>query len=372
MNESSVPPGHAAVPGKYQPGTKYNRTLDWNALLGFAKEKEATDILFSNGRVFMRLGRDVLPYEAPVLTTEQYKDDVLSLLPGLRHFDELNGPDGATDFAVTIAERRLRVNVYQDSTGLNAALRPLPDKVFAAEKLGLSSKIMQVVVTNKQGLIIVAGPTGSGKSSTISALIEHINVTFPYNIITIEDPVEFMYTPAKSVIQQREVGDHVVSFDRALRSAMRQNPDVIVVGEIRDYATVKAAMQAAETGHLVFATLHTKRVFTTVSRIIEMAPGNEKGELRSVLANNLIMIMCQRLLKRSGGGIIACREIYLQNHAGSNAIRSEREKELNNIMLTKRSEGQIDWDTALNELVKGGHVAAAEAARYRDEVQATT
>lgn len=361
-SDSFLPPLKTA----YTRPQNFTPKLDWVELLRFSLEKEATDILFSRGRIYMRINRDVTLYEAWAPDADEYRDTLLAMCPSDHNIDEINGSDGAADFAITVGERRLRANVFTDIHGLNAALRPLPLGVYSMEKLGLSPKVVNVVTQSKAGgLILVTGPTGSGKSTTIQALIEHLNVTGAFNIITIEDPVEFVFTPAKSIIAQREVGGQVGSFDRALRSAMRENPDIIVIGEVRDYATVKAAMQAAETGHLVFATLHTKRVYSTVSRIVEMAPSAEKGDLRNLLANNLIMVMCQRLIKRQMGGIVACREIMIQNVAGANAIRSEREKELTNIMLTNRKEGMVDWETALEELVKGGFVSATEAAKYK-------
>ena len=357
-------------PIKYVENPEFKVLVDWDACLAHIVDKSVTDVLFNAQRqsMYLRIQRDVIPYEGwTAASPEEYRDTVLSLLNTPRQLSDLNGPDGSVDFATVIGGRRFRVNVYQCGMGINAALRPLPFEVFPMEKLGISQQIVQFVTNTKSGLILVTGPTGSGKSVTISALIDHLHQNYSYNIITIEDPVEFIYSTGKGLMAQREVGGQVIAFDRALRSAMRQNPDIIVVGEIRDLETLRAAMQASETGHLVFATLHTTRVFTTISRVVEMAPANERGQMRSVLANNLQMVMCQRLMKRQGGGIIACREILLQTVAGSNAIRSEKEKELTNIALTNRDKGMIDWESALNGLVKSGMVHKTEAERYRTE-----
>ena len=195
----------------------------------------------------------------------------------------LEQKSGATDFSVIIAQKRLRAHVFKERTGVSAALRPLPDRAFPAARIGISQQLLEKTRSSRQGLILVTGPSGCGKSTTVNTLVEHINQTRTDHILTIEDPIEFVYTPAKCAIEQRELGAHVDSFVNAVRSAVRANPDVIVVGEVRDYETMRAVLQAAETGHLVFATMHTKRVYNTISRMIGMAPAGEKEGAFAVL-----------------------------------------------------------------------------------------
>jgi twitching motility protein PilT len=338
------------------------------ALLEEAFMRKATDIHFCGGRILLRCSGEMLASEMfPEVPALEYRHLLESLLPGERQRLELAGRDGATDFAVTIEGRRVRVNIFRVAGGLSAALRPLPAHVMTPEESGVSDPVLKLVGSSRQGLVLVTGPSGSGKSSTIATLIEHLNAHRAYNIITIEDPIEHLFTPRRSIFSQREVGEHVGGFDRALRSALRENPDVIYVGEIRDHATMSTAMQAAETGHLVFATLHTTRVYTTVARLIEMAPGDERDEVRSRLANNLLLCVCQRLLRRTGGGVVACREVLMQHPAAATAIRTGRERDLNHVMLTHRHEGMMDWNGALRDLDLKGWVDASDARQYQTE-----
>jgi twitching motility protein PilT len=206
------------------------------------------------------------------------------------------------------------------------------------------------VRASRQGLILVTGPSGCGKSTTVNCLVDHINQTRRDHILTMEDPIEFIYTPARSAIDQREMGEHFDTFAAAIRSAVRSNPDVIVVGEVRDYETARAVLQAAETGLLVFATLHTKRVYNTISRLIGMSPAEEKEDIRSTLANNLLMIISQLLLKRVGGGRVAAREIMIQTDSTANLIRESKEKTIEGVLATHREQGMINLTSSLKNL----------------------
>ena len=267
----------------------------------------------------------------------------------------LAGPEGAADFAVTVNGQRLRVNVYRWHEGLGAALRPLPQSVPDADILGIPTHIPELILRMQRGLVLVNGPTGSGKSTTLNCLIECINVHRLDNIITIEEPIEYLYQPKRSTIRQREVGRDVNSFSEALRSALRQNPNVIVVGEIRDYQTLQAALQGAETGHLVFGTLHTSDASSTVSRIINMAPSSEEREIRSVLAASLRLVICQRLYKRCDEpGRVAGREVLINNTAIAALIREGKDHQISSALTTHRKEGMSDWRSSLNELYQAG------------------
>ena len=310
-----------------------------------ASAVDASDILLSqNSQLFFRVDGEVQPQgDSPIFISDLYR-----LVPRLE--EALKRKSGAVDVAVVIAGKRFRATVYKERTGISAALRPIPDKIIPAGKLGIDSSLLGKVKAWRQGLILVTGPSGCGKSTTVNCLVDHINQTRRDHILTIEDPVEFIYTPARSVIDQREMGEHFDTFPGAIRSAVRANPDVIVVGEVRDYETVRAVLQAAETGHLVFATLHTKRVYNTISRLIGMAQAQENDDIRSTLANNLLMIICQLLLKRVGGGRVAAREIMIQTDSSANLIREGKEKTIEAVLATHREEGMINLTSSIRAL----------------------
>lgn len=219
------------------------------------------------------------------------------------------------------------------------------------------------------GRFLLGDFTVTHNSSTICSMIEYLNEKFPYNIITIEDPVEYIFSRKKALIRQREIGDSTDSFNTALRHSLRQNPDIIFIGEIRDYETAKIALQAADTGHLVFATLHTRRVYSTISRLLEMAPAESQNEMRSVLSNSLLMVMCQRLLKKRTGGLVPAREIMISNVAVASLIKSGKEKSISSVLITKQTEGMMEWQKALDILVEQGEVDRDEAKKYEDETE---
>lgn len=314
-------------------------------------QKKASDILFSKGKINARASSDVIPYELWVPTPEEYDQMLFYTLPQSTYYKtSLEGPVGAADYAFKVGDTRYRGSICRELDGYSAACRPLPKRAYRPAEIGLDMKIVRMVSQMTKGLVLVTGPTGSGKSSTICALIEYLNENYKYKMITLEDPIEYIFTPLKSIIDQREVGTHVDSYASGVRTAMRQAPNVIFVGEIRDLETVMAAMQAAETGHLVFATLHTEQVFATIMRIVDIAPHEKKDEVRAVLAHTLRMIIGQRLLRKVGGGVVAAREIYINIPAGETQIRRSGEKGLISVMQTNRTMGMVDWDTALKEL----------------------
>ena len=322
--------------------------LYWKKLLAKAKELNATDIHFSNPKICMRLKTLIVP-------VNEKQDQYLPILhyfmdeTHLKTLEEL----GEVDFAASHDGHRLRCNVYKSIKGHCGSFRPLPTESYPIEKMMLSKEIIDLTTKSNQGLVLVAGPTGSGKSTLLCSILDYINANYAHKIVTLEDPIEFIFEDKKSIIDQREIGPHTKGFHEALRAAMRQNPNVIFVGEIRDYATALTAMHAAETGHLVFSTLHIKRVANTISRIIEMAPANGRGEIRSIIANNVLAVICQRLLPRKDGtGIIPCREILVMNPAASSYIKEGKEKSLPSVMNSNREKGMIDWDNAIGNLLK--------------------
>jgi twitching motility protein PilT len=306
---------------------------------------DASDILLSqNTQLYFRVDGEVQPQGSCPNFISQLCRFTPRLEEGLHH------KSGAVDLPVVIAGQRFRATVYKEKTGLSAALRFIPDKVIPAAQLGIDSSLLGKVKAFRQGLILVTGPSGSGKSTTVNCLVDHINQTRRDHILTIEDPIEFIYTPAMSAIDQREMGEHFDTFSAAMRSAVRSNPDVIVVGEVRDYETARAVLQAAEAGLLVFATLHTKRVYNTISRLIGMSPAEEREDIRSTLANNLLMIISQLLLKRVGGGRVAAREIMIQTDSTANLIRESKEKTIDGVLTTHREEGMINLTSSLKTL----------------------
>ena len=306
---------------------------------------DASDILLSqNTQLFFRVDGEVQSQGAcPEFISELHR-----LVPKLDK--ALQHKSGAVDLPADIAGQRFRATVYKERTGISAALRLIPDKIIPAVKLGIDSSLLIKVNACRHGLILVTGPSGCGKSTTVNCLVDHINQTRRDHILTFEDPIEFIHTPARSAIEQREMGEHFDSFSAAIRSAVRANPDVIVVGEVRDYETARAVLQAAETGLLVFATLHTKRVYNTISRLIGMSPAEEKEEIRSTLANSLLLVISQLLLKRAGGGRVAAREIMIQTASTANLIREGKEKAIEGVLATHREEGMINMTSSIKEL----------------------
>jgi twitching motility protein PilT len=306
---------------------------------------ETSDILLSqNTQLFFRVDGEVQPQG----TCPDFISELQRLVPKLE--EALQHQSGAVDLPADIAGRRFRATVYKERTGISAALRFIPDKVIPAAQLGIDSSLLEKVQACRQGLILVTGPSGSGKSTTVNCLVDHINQTRRVHILTIEDPIEFIYTPARSAIEQREMGEHFDTYAAAIRSAVRANPDVIVVGEVRDYPTARAVLQAAETGLLVFATIHTKRAYNTISRLIGMSPAEEKEDIRSTLANNLLLIISQLLLKRAGGGRVAAREIMIQTDSTANLIREGKEKAIEGVLATHRQEGMILLTSSIKAL----------------------
>ncbi len=256
---------------------------------------------------------------------------------------------------------RFRVNIYKDRGNLAGAFRIIPMKTPTIEEMGLP-KVLGDLCDKPRGLILVTGPTGSGKSTTLAAMVHKINLEQEQHIITIEDPVEFVHNHIKSIVNQREVGTDTKAFANALRAAMREDPDVILVGEMRDLDTMQNAIRAAETGHLVFATLHTNSASSTVDRIVDSFPAEQQEQIRLMLSNSLQAIMCQQLLPRaSGKGRIAAMEILLGTPAVRNLIRESKSHQLTSTIQTSGSIGMQTMDQHLKELYQNGMVTYDDA-----------
>jgi twitching motility protein PilT len=266
-----------------------------------------------------------------------------------------------TDFAYEIAGlARFRANVFKDRHGAGAVFRVIPAEILTAEQLGLSPHVLALCQL-KKGLVLVTGPTGSGKSTTLCAMIDHINKTRADHIITIEDPIEFVHQNQKCLLNQREVHTHTRSFKDALRAALREDPDVILVGELRDLETIAIAIETAETGHLVFGTLHTSTAASTVDRVIDQFPADRQAQIRVMLSESLKGVIAQTLCRKKGGGRVAALEVLMVNSAISNLIRESKTFQIPSMMQTGRGQGMVSLNDALNDLVKKGLVTPEEA-----------
>jgi len=266
-----------------------------------------------------------------------------------------------TDFAYEIAGlARFRANIFMDRHGVGAVFRVIPSKILSAETLGLSPHVLNLC-SLKKGLVLVTGPTGSGKSTTLCAMIDYVNRMRADHIITIEDPIEFVHQNQKCLINQREVHTHTRSFKDALRAALREDPDVILVGELRDLETIAIAIETAETGHLVFGTLHTTTAASTVDRVIDQFPADRQSQIRVMLSESLRGVIAQTLCKKVGGGRVAALEVLIANGAISNLIREGKTFQINSMMQVGRATGMVTLNDALAELVKKGLITPEEA-----------
>ena len=266
------------------------------------------------------------------------------------------------DFSFTIPNlARFRVNAFNQERGAAAAFRTIPSRVLSLEALECP-KIFTDIVEQPRGIVLVTGPTGSGKSTTLAAMIDHINDNEYAHILTVEDPIEFVHEPKRCLINQREVFRDTLSFDNALRSALREDPDVILVGELRDLETIRLALTAAETGHLVFGTLHTSSAAKTVDRIIDVFPAAEKEMVRSMLSESLRAVISQTLLKtKDGSGRVAAHEIMIGTPAIRNLIRENKVAQMYSSIQTGQSHGMQTLDQCLTDLVRRNIIAASEA-----------
>lgn len=264
------------------------------------------------------------------------------------------------DFSFGYRAMRFRANVFFERGNMAAALRLIPKDIKTLAELGLPTTLERFTLPS-QGLVLMAGPTGHGKTTTTAALIKHINDTRRAHIITIEDPIEYLFEHNKCIIQQREIGSDSLSFGKALRSALREDPNIVVLGEMRDLETIEAALTVAETGHLVFATLHTNNAAQTADRIIDVFPTHQQAQVRTQLADVLVGIISQRLVPRAKGGRIAAVEVLIANSAVRNVIREGKTHQLNNIIQISAAEGMITLDKVLAELVSKGEVTIDDA-----------
>jgi twitching motility protein PilT len=307
----------------------------------------------------LRIDGDMKPEPLiPALPPGVLEEHLFEIMPARnkKEFEETND----TDFAYEMPGARLRCNVFRDRRGPGAVFRKIPTKILSAKDLNLPSSVTDLGKL-KKGLVLVTGPTGSGKSTTLAALVDWVNANRSDHIITVEDPIEFVHEPKKCLIHQRQVGEHTQSFARALRAALREDPDIVLVGEMRDLETVAIAIETAETGHLVFGTLHTTTAASTVDRIIDQFSADRQDQIRTMLSESLKGVVSQTLCKKKGGGRVAALEILLSTTAIANAIRERKTHQIPSMMQTSRGLGMRTLNDALAELVKTGLVVPEEA-----------
>lgn len=345
---ASLPPSRA-VPQHID--ELFHQMLDMKASDLHLKSGKAPMVRVDGSMAFMP-GRETI--EGSVLF-----DMLHTIMPekNIEEFKETND----TDFGYELGERsRMRCNVFRDLAGIGAVFRQIPTKILTAEQLGLPPVVLNFCDFDK-GLVLVTGPTGSGKSTTLAAMINYINENRDDHLITIEDPVEFVHKDKQCHINQREVGTHTKGFKNALRAALREDPDIVLVGEMRDLETVAIAIETAETGHLVFGTLHTNTAPSTIDRLIDQFPADRQQQVRTMLSESLKGVVAQTLLKKKGGGRVAALEILVVTSAISNLIREGKTFQIPSIMQTGRALGMQTLNDALLELVKSDTVEAQEA-----------
>ena len=340
---------------------------DLNEILIQSVKESASDIHLTSGRAPSYRVDGVL---APIMgerLTPQMLEDILLPLIDKRHREELE-ETGQTDFAYAISGvGRFRVNVFKQRGTLAAVMRSLPFNIPEPEDLGIPREVVEMT-SRKRGLVLVTGPTGSGKSTTLASLIHVINRTYPYHIITLEDPIEYLHRHDKSVVNQREIGSDSTDYAQALRAALREDPYVILVGEMRDLETISTAITAAETGHLVFSTLHTIGADKTIDRIIDVFPPNQQQQVRIQLASVLECIVSQQLLKKAdGSGRVAALEVLFANNAVRNLIRESKTYQIPSVMQTNKRGGMQTMDDALYDLFMRKVIDADTAVTYAQE-----
>jgi twitching motility protein PilT len=333
-------------------------------ILKIVKEQGASDLHMASGsKPMLRMGNELQPVDYGELTPELNRKLLYELMSPSQaaQFEREKEIDFAHEIKGVV---RLRCNIFEQRNGIAAVFRLIPTEVLSAEQLNLPPSILKFCDLDR-GLVVVTGATGSGKSTTLAAMIDAINEKDKGHILTIEDPVEFVHKNKSCLVTQREVGGTTKTFTAALKSALREDPDVILVGEMRDLETIKLAITAAETGHLVFGTLHTNSAAGTVDRIIDVFPADQQQQIRVMLAESLKGVVAQRLLKRkSGKGRAAAFEILKVTPAISNMIREGKTFQIASAIQIGRKDGMITLDQSLEELVRTGVVDASEAAKH--------
>ncbi|MDF1587643.1 MAG: type IV pilus twitching motility protein PilT [Gammaproteobacteria bacterium] len=334
--------------------------MDITELLTFSAKNNASDLHLSAGEPPMiRVDGDVKKINLPAMEHKEVHAMVYDIMNDKQRkdFEEFL----ETDFSFEIPNlARFRVNAFNQNRGAAAVFRTIPSTVLTLEQLG-APDIFKQIADNPRGIVLVTGPTGSGKSTTLAAMVDYRNEKDNEHILTIEDPIEFVHKSKKCLVNQREVHRDTLGFSEALRSALREDPDIILVGELRDLETIRLALTAAETGHLVFGTLHTSSAAKTIDRIIDVFPAAEKDMVRSMLSESLRAVISQTLMKKVGGGRIAAHEIMIGTPAIRNLIREDKVPQMYSAIQTGGAVGMQTLDQNLQDLIRRGQVTKSEA-----------
>lgn len=343
-------------------------SYEMNDLLELVVDQNASDLHCQVGQPpTLRLSGSMVPIEGPNLTPTDTEKLVLSITPD--HHVQALKLNGGSDFGFAYQDRaRFRVSILKAKGSYGLVLRQIPNRMFGLRDIGLPDKIKELLY-RPRGLILVTGPTGSGKSTTLASMVNYINENRDGHIITIEDPIEYYHPHKRCIVTQREIGVDVPSFSEAIRRALRQDPDIILVGEMRDLETIEAAISAAETGHLVFGTLHTNSAAKTIDRIVDAFPANMKEMIRTQLATSVVGVISQVLCKKIGGGRIAGYEIMINTTSIGALIRENKTFRIPSDIQTGANLGMITMDTHLMSLVNRELVAADEAVEKAQDPQ---
>ena len=333
--------------------------MDITELLDFSVKHNASDLHLSAGvSTMVRIDGEVRKLGVPALSHADVHRLVFEIMNDSQRgeFEEKL----EVDFSFELPNvGRFRVNAFNQARGCSAVFRSIPVEIPTLGQLG-APEIFEKIANYEKGLVLVTGPTGSGKSTTLAAMVDYVNRNHNKHILTIEDPIEFVHTNNKCLVNQREVHRDTHSFKAALRSALREDPDVILVGELRDQETISLALTAAETGHLVFGTLHTSSAAKTIDRIIDVFPGSDKSMVRSMLSESLRSVIAQKLLKRVGGGRVACHEIMMATPAIRNLIREDKVAQMYSIIQTGAAHGMQTMEQNAKQLMAQGLVDSEE------------
>jgi twitching motility protein PilT len=340
-----------------------------NTLLDHVIEHSASDLhLQVHQQPMLRVSGGLRAVEGPALTSDDTEALMAAITPA--NCQEQLKQCGGADFGFSYRnDVRFRVNVMRAKGSYGMVLRQIPKDLLSFEQIGLPA-VIKNLITRPRGLILVTGPTGSGKSTTLASMVDWINENLDGHIITIEDPIEYYHDHKKCLVTQREVGNDVPSFADAIRSGLRQDPDVILVGEMRDLETIEAAVSAAETGHLVFGTLHTTGAARTVDRIVDAFPANMKDQIRTQLASSIVAVISQVLCKRKGGGRVASFEIMVANNSIAHLIRENKTFRIASDIQTGAKLGMVSLDAHLLRLFNAGEITADEALIKSQDIHA--
>ena len=353
--------GEAVLFNREAPAFQGPKEFNVRKLLEFIVEKGASDLHLSSGcKPIIRLDGEIVTLaEYGIVTEDELLKQLKAIVPetALDQFRETND----VDLAYSIPGlARFRTNIFRDHRGACVVFRVIPSEILSIADLGVPKEVVQLTSLSK-GLILVTGPTGSGKSTTLASLVDHVNKNHSKHIITIEDPLEFIHENKKSLVNQREIHTHTESFKKSLRAALREDPDVILVGEMRDLETIAIAVEMAVTGHLVFGTLHTATAVGTVDRIVDQFPVDQQSQIRVMLADSLIGVVSQVLCKKKGGGRIAAYEVLIVTPSVANLIRENKTFQIPSLMQTGKGLGMQLMNDALLNLVERGIVDVEDA-----------